>query len=686
VNKKGISAFIVCAVLLLFTGTLAQKKDLPEAHKKWLNEEVVYIITSLEREVFLKLETDRERDLFIQAFWSHRDPTPGDNENEFRKEHYRRINYVNHFYGRTTPKPGWRTDRGRIYIILGEPTDIQRFEGGTMIYSSVIWFYQGKSQLGLPPGFNLVFFQEGGVGEYKLYSPLRHGPQALMTSYYGDPMDYVGAYNQLREFSPDLAEVSLTLIPGERSLGLGRPTMSSDILMQNVEITPAKLVEERYAKKFLEYKDIVEVEYSSNYIGNDSLVKIIKDPSGTYFVHYAIEPERLSVNSFQDKYYTTLKLNGTVNDMAGKSIFQFEKNVSLEFDQEQMRQVSHKPLSIRDMFPLIPGNFKMSVLLKNEASKEFTSLERDLIIPEDDAAFQMTSLIMGYNMKENVPAQNRLRPFQAGKYQVYIQVNRVFLRQDDLVTIFQLHALSQELKENGEIKYQFIKDGTDFRAFSKRISEYSDIPNLMQKFSLQDFPPAHYRIQVSLFKDGKELLFESEEFDVTHSENLVRPWIYAKLLPEINNPIHLFWIGSQLFNSGKISEAKEKLEKAYMKKPDSIDYALNLARVYLVINEYDKIESLLLPFLAESEPPKYETFIIMGEAYQNLGKWAKAIDLFNKAITHFGLNISLLNAIGDSYFQLKRWDEALTTWEKSLELNPDQPQLRKRVDALKEKK
>ena len=136
-----------------------EKLNLPEKYKIWLENEVEYIITSLEKEVFLKLHSDRERDLFIEAFWKQRDPTPGTPVNEFKTEHYLRIQYADRYLGRSTPKPGRKTDRGRIYITLGMPDDIQRFEGKTHIYPSEIWFYQGKSDIGLPPGFNIVFFQ-----------------------------------------------------------------------------------------------------------------------------------------------------------------------------------------------------------------------------------------------------------------------------------------------------------------------------------------------------------------------------------------------------------------------------------------------------------------------------------------------------------------------------------------------
>jgi len=85
--------------------------DLPERYRQWLEEEVVYIITPKEREVFLKLQTDRERDIFIEAFWKQRDPNPSSPQNEFRDEHYRRLNYANQFLGRGTGNLAGRQTR-----------------------------------------------------------------------------------------------------------------------------------------------------------------------------------------------------------------------------------------------------------------------------------------------------------------------------------------------------------------------------------------------------------------------------------------------------------------------------------------------------------------------------------------------------------------------------------------------
>ena len=271
-------ALLLGALIVAPDASAGQKPKLPENYKKWLEEEVVYIIAPMEREVFLKLQTDRERDLFIEAFWKQRDPTPGSPENEFKTEHFRRIAYADRYLGRDAPRPGWKTDRGRIYIILGEARDIQRFEGKSSTYDAEVWFYQGKTDLGLPAGFNLVFFKEGGHGEYKLYSPVGDGPQALLAGYFGGP-DYQRAYEKLREVEPNLAAVSLSLVPGEGEGTYGRPSMSSDLLIQRIESSVARNVEAKYAQKFLQYKDLVEVEYTANYLDSDSLIKVFRDPS-----------------------------------------------------------------------------------------------------------------------------------------------------------------------------------------------------------------------------------------------------------------------------------------------------------------------------------------------------------------------------------------------------------------------
>lgn len=125
-------------------------KDLPR-YRKWLNEDVLYIITDRERGAFLKICDDRQRDAFVETFWARRDPTPGTPENEFKEEHYRRVAYANEHFAAGVP--GWKTDRGRVYIIYGPPDKIESHTGDQKPSSdspnpSEVWIYRRIQNVG----------------------------------------------------------------------------------------------------------------------------------------------------------------------------------------------------------------------------------------------------------------------------------------------------------------------------------------------------------------------------------------------------------------------------------------------------------------------------------------------------------------------------------------------------------
>ena len=166
-----------------------------------------------------------------------------------------------------------------------------------------------------------------------------------------------------------------------------------------------------------------------------------------------------------------------------------------------------------------------------------------MLIPGEEDPLQMTSILMGYRQRENVPPQGRLRPFQMGRYQIYFQSNRVFVREDELVLAFQIHGLSPEAKEKGEIRYTLWKDTEEFKSFAKPISSYRDAPNFVEVLSLSEYFPAHYRVQVSFWVGGQEILSERDEFDVTHATSVARPWIYSKLLEGTDDPVYAYVLG-----------------------------------------------------------------------------------------------------------------------------------------------
>jgi GWxTD domain-containing protein len=682
------NSLILMMPLLLITITsrgLSDTRDLTEPYKKWLEEEVAYIISPVEKDVFLKLRSDRERDLFIAAFWNHRDPIPSTDENEFRDEHYRRIEYANQYFGKGIPKPGWKTDRGRIYIILGDPDDVQTFDTKTDIYPVETWFYQNIENRGLPPAFQLMFFQDKGQGEYRLYNPINHGPQALLTTFEEDPTDYISAYEKMKMIEPSLADASLTLIPGEKPVFYGRPNMSSARLLNEIETVPQKHINDTYARKYLEYKDTVGVEYSTNYIENSSLVKTKKGPNGLDFIQYVMEPQRLSVDNYQDKYYTTLELYGTVTDVQDRFIYQFEKKIPLEFSETQINQIKNRPFNVMDVFPIIPGRFKISVLMKNTTSKEFTSLERTVFIPGPENAIQMTSLMLAYEIKKDKAEINLIRPFQIRDYQLYLPVNRTFVKDGLLVTAFQIHGLDNAERNTYKLKYQFLKNGAPPIEFIKDITEYQERPLFTEKISLKNFTPDHYKLRVSLLNGQTEMVSSEEEFDISHSESIPRPWYYFLRLTEEEDPAFAYTLGLQYFNSGYLEKALPKFKKAYEGKNDSEEIALNLARIYTATKNFKPVISLLSPYINNEEPPKQTTYFLLALSYNKLEKFEEAVRIYKKALSAYTASPKFLNPMGECLLQLGKKKEALETWEKSLKINPDQPEIKEKIKTLNNK-
>jgi GWxTD domain-containing protein len=682
--NRHLIALLLAAAALSGPAAAGQRAaaKLPATYRAWLEEEVPYIIAPVEREVFLKLGSDRERDLFIEAFWKQRDPTPGTPENEFKTEHARRLAYADRYLGRDAPRPGRRTDRGRIYIILGEPGDKQNFVGKSSIYDTEVWFYQGKTDLGLPAGFYVVFFREGGRGEYRLYSPVANGPQALLAGYFGGS-DYGAAYEKLRDVEPGLAPISLSLVPGETGGLYGRPSMSSDILLQRIETAPVRGVGAQYAQKFLQYKDLVEVEYTANYLDSDSLIKVFRDPSGLYFVHYAVELARLSVNQYENRYSTTLKVNGQVRTPDGRLVHQFDKTVSMNLSEEQVNEASRAPFDFQDLFPLVGGDFSLSVLIKNEASKEFTSVEKSLRIPPAGEAVQMTQPLLGYRAVRLEPEARRMKAFRVGAYQIYCQPNRTFTRQDTLAVAFQLHNLSGGLAAAGEVKLEILKDGQTFRTIVRKPSEYADLPDVLEQVPLADFAPAHYTVRVSFARAGAEIVSAAEEFDLSFAEAVPRPWFSSRILPAAGDPVYEEIIGSQLFHLGRLDEARGFLESALRKRPESEETAANLARISLAQGDAPAAAKVLAPFVAPAKTPLYETLVLAADASRAAKDFARSVELLDRAVTRYGVNAVLMNAIGEGYEGMGKTKEALAAYEKSLQLSPDQPRIREKVEALK---
>ncbi|HEX9725481.1 MAG TPA: GWxTD domain-containing protein, partial [Vicinamibacteria bacterium] len=272
-----MTLLVFIALIALAGASFADERldKLNPEHRKWIEEEVVYIITDQERDVFLSLPTIADRQGFMDAFWERRDPDPATPANEFKDEHYERLDYANRIYGRDAPRPGWKTDRGKFWIILGKPHEIQSYDGLNEVVSTEIWFYNGDPKYGQPPRFNLVFFKKQDIGEYELYSPMGDGPEALLRAGSGPfyRTDQNLAVDALEIVSMDLARASLTVdltepVGSFLAARNSRQPLTSFVkvpinvenVIANIEESPQRRVSVDYLDAYLRYKDKVTAD------------------------------------------------------------------------------------------------------------------------------------------------------------------------------------------------------------------------------------------------------------------------------------------------------------------------------------------------------------------------------------------------------------------------------------------
>ncbi len=480
-------------------------KELGFEYKQWLTEDVTYIISPDERNAFLQLDTNEEREQFIEQFWLRRSSNPDLPENDFKEEHYRRIAYANEHYA--SGIPGWKTDRGRMYIMWGPADEVESHptggtydrpmeEGGgsTTTYPWETWRWRYLEGIG--ENIILEFVDPSGSGEFHLTmdpsekDALLHVPGAGLSL-----MESMGMASKADRFT--------------RSDGTNLPTTMGG--------TPASMNEfsrlELYAKvnkpPEVKFKDLEAVVTS----------RIVRDQ-----VHFSWRPDFLKVTndtvlvpvtiqipnsqlSFQAKdgiHSATMNIFGRVTTLTGRVVQTFEDAVSKDFPDSLFQQSLKLQSIYQKAVPLRPGLYRLDLVIKDVQSGNIGVVNSRLQVPRyEDDKLDASSLILADQI-EHVPAkQIGSGQFVLGSSKVRPRLQGDFTTADKLGIYMQIYNLKPDDKTHkSSATFQYtVKKGKEqimqFRETSEEMKQTGDQVTIERLLPLSTLAPGKYSLEVN---------------------------------------------------------------------------------------------------------------------------------------------------------------------------------------------
>ncbi len=678
----------------------AAQVELTEDHRVWLEEEVVYIITEAEREVFVSLESYEEREHFIEAFWLRRDPVPATRENEFRDEHYERLDYANRFFSRDAPRPGWATDRGKYWIILGKPASREIFEGRNEVVGMDLWIYSGDASLGLPPRFNLLFFRENDIGEFQLYNPMADGPDSLVQR--GELLRNRQhfAVDLLETVSMDLARASLVIDLTDPSASFlsatnsiaprrdtVRPSMAVGANLLDITNSPLKRVDLEEIEGYLRHGNRVTAEYSFRFVRSDADFRALLGPRNTPFIHYTIQlaPDDFTLEFDEDsrRYRTTLDVELELRTPEGQLLAIHRNEPIVELTESQHASLAGSPFAYRDNLPVIPGAYEVSVVLRNRATTQYTVATAEIVAPATGAgSVGLTDPILAYQSAATATANSALDfgTYQFGSLTVEPSLDGSFAQADTLTLVAQ--AVNAGADHELRVRY-FPDDPTQDDSTGTTVEQRGAAGTTREPatftLDLESLPPGRYGAKVELLDATGEVVDARQTpFMVSPRASVMRPGLVIRRSFATHVPgLLALALGDQFMANGRVREATVAFREASA-NPDLVQARWKLASALLFAREADAALELLLPIEADF-PNEIEVVEGIGFAYYIQGECRLSLDRLEHALNLRIPDTSLLNALGDCYESEGDEAQARVMFERSLGLNPEQAGVRERL-------
>jgi len=662
--------------------------NLSSKYKEWLDL-VFYIITPDEKAVFKELKNKRERDAFINLFWKMRDPSKGTPKNEYKEEHIRRFKYVNRYYKYGSLLPGWKTDRGRIYIILGPPVSREEIVEQNGIHPIEIWEYFGDAEKGLPTAFRMVFYKKNGVGGFRQYVPAYDGPASLLRTEIGkiNVNNNLEVYRELKRLNPVVADISLSLIPGELTMNYS-PSLHGPILMSKVYDYPKMRINTAYAKDFLKFKGVVKVYSNLNYFNTKYDVYLQKDPVlGLNFVHIALQPGKISVGYLeeQEKYY--LSLNMTVILKKGeKQVLKYKKKFPLYYTKEELDETISHGLIIMEHFPVINGKFNLQVILQNPLNREISFIESKIDTTKIDMVNKKKSNPVLYkpfiSYKINYSAEDLYRPFRIMNKNIKIDPKRNFGLKDSLTTLFCVEKGKYDKRFKVEMEVENLEERNKY----KKLYSFN-YPNEKTIWfftkNLDRLKYGNYILRIRLIGENGKILSRSQnDFQVSPLSNLPHPPQVFTIRKKENCFMFYMRLAKQYQHVRDDSNAELFYKKAFSMNASHPALIKNYASFLIGKKKYDQALSVI-DNLRKDEKEMFNYLVLKGRIFYSQQRYQSAIHSLQNAYKIYDSDFSLLNTLGIAYLKVGKEQEALMALSASLKINRHQKRIKKLMQILK---
>ncbi len=490
------------------------KIELSKTYKKWLDEDVRWIITDEEQKAFKLLSNDEERDQFIEAFWQRRDPTPDTIENEFKEEHYRRMAYANEHYAAGIP--GWKSDRGRIYIMYGPADEIESHpsggsyerpmeEGGgeTSTFPFEDWRYRYLEGIGQE--VIIEFVDTCMCGDYHMTmdrsekDALLNTPNAGLTLY-----EQMGMSSKADRFSGGGLE------------RLGRGPFSNDLQTKEFDrLEQFYKLQKPPAVKFKDLEEVVSHKISVNLMPFDVRTDFVRVTSDTVLVPITIQVKNRDV-TFVNKdgvQRGTVNIFGRVTTLTGKIVQTFEDTVQVDVPAELLPKVTENSSVYWKALPLRPNLYRIDVAVKDVNGDRSGLWSSRLPVPSfDDDRLSSSSLIVADTMspvstKEIgtgmfVIGNTKIRPRVAsanGKPVVFKRNQKVYF----WMQVYNLGVDDKTHKPSATVEYDVINAATNKAVIhtvesTDQMGNIGDQVTLEKPLSASSLDPGVYRIQIKV--------------------------------------------------------------------------------------------------------------------------------------------------------------------------------------------